>query len=403
VKVKNQKNGLRILVFMSLFLVFGSITVFSQALGDVNNSGTVDIVDALQIAQYYVGLTPSGFNTSVADTNCDGNINIVDALRVAQYYVGLLPELSCDGTPTPTDAGTPTPVITAEPGTGGPTSPPGELHTGNATWFDNLGSPYGGCGLAQSVLDTQHFVALNVQDTPGDYSTMLSRPISSANASKIGMFDNGLNCGRWVRVVIGDYCNGTNDGAAGQPFCRGGSGWVEDTYNGAELYMIIADSCQDGNAWCRDDRYHVDLAHASLNQFVKDGQPVGDMEPNHWNNRQVHWQFVEAPDYSGDIKIGFIMNAQVWWSAIAITHLRNGIHGVDYYDGSSWVKAEMNADMGQSFIIEPTVSGGSDYRIRVYDVNDQLINNGRIYDFSYPESCGGNCSSVFTEVSYTTE
>jgi endoglucanase len=63
--------------------------------GDVNNSGAVDIVDALLVAQYYVGLTPANFNTAVADVNCSGAIDIVDALRIAQYYVGLITSLSC--------------------------------------------------------------------------------------------------------------------------------------------------------------------------------------------------------------------------------------------------------------------------------------------------------------------
>jgi hypothetical protein len=39
--------------------------------------------------------------------------------------------------------------------------------TGNTTYFDGLGSPYDGCGLPQSELDSQDFVALNVYDTPG--------------------------------------------------------------------------------------------------------------------------------------------------------------------------------------------------------------------------------------------
>ncbi len=59
-------------------------------LGDVNGSGTVDIVDALLIAQYYVGLNPPGFVAANADVNCSGSIDIVDALLVAQYYVGLV-------------------------------------------------------------------------------------------------------------------------------------------------------------------------------------------------------------------------------------------------------------------------------------------------------------------------
>jgi beta-glucosidase len=59
-------------------------------LGDVNESGTIDIVDALLVAQYYVGLNPSGFNVNLADTNCNGSVDIVDALLIAQYYVGLI-------------------------------------------------------------------------------------------------------------------------------------------------------------------------------------------------------------------------------------------------------------------------------------------------------------------------
>jgi len=214
--------------------------------------------------------------------------------------------------------------------------------TGNATWFTGLGSPYGGCGLPQSALDSQNFLALNVQNSPGVYSNV-PRPISAANASEIGMFDNGLNCGRWVRVTIGNYCTGTNDGAPNQPFCRNGS-WVADQYNGATLDMIVADNCDDGNAWCKDDPYHVDLAQASLNLFQLNGQPVGTMYPNHRNNRQVSWQFITAPNYTGDIKIGAIQGAQTYWPAIAISHLPNGIHGVQYFANGSWVNAGMDSD-----------------------------------------------------------
>ena len=44
--------------------------------------------------------------------------------------------------------------------------------TGNATWFTGLGSPYGGCGLPQANLDTQNFLALNVQNSPGNYTSL---------------------------------------------------------------------------------------------------------------------------------------------------------------------------------------------------------------------------------------
>ncbi|MBN2443243.1 MAG: glycoside hydrolase family 9 protein [Spirochaetales bacterium] len=59
-------------------------------LGDVNNNGVIDIVDALLIAQYYVDLNPSNFDVSRADTNCNGSVDIVDALLIAQYYVNLI-------------------------------------------------------------------------------------------------------------------------------------------------------------------------------------------------------------------------------------------------------------------------------------------------------------------------
>ena len=59
-------------------------------MGDVNESGAIDIVDALLVAQYYVGLNPAGFNSAYADVSNDGNIDIVDALLIAQCYVGLV-------------------------------------------------------------------------------------------------------------------------------------------------------------------------------------------------------------------------------------------------------------------------------------------------------------------------
>jgi endoglucanase len=58
------------------------------ALGDVNHSGAVDIVDALLIAQFYVGKILDNFDLSLADVNQDGSVNIVDALLIAQLYIG---------------------------------------------------------------------------------------------------------------------------------------------------------------------------------------------------------------------------------------------------------------------------------------------------------------------------
>jgi mannan endo-1,4-beta-mannosidase len=118
VKVHFIKKKYFILCFLSLFLLFISRAhVFSAALGDTNENGTIDIVDALLIAQFYVGLEPANFNSDYADTNCSGTVDIVDALLVAQFYVGLIDSFPCSETPEPTDQSTETPVTTSPPTT----------------------------------------------------------------------------------------------------------------------------------------------------------------------------------------------------------------------------------------------------------------------------------------------
>jgi pectate lyase len=68
--------------------------VQSGLLGDVNNDDIINIVDALMVAQYYVGLAPPGFVAANADVDCSGTINIIDALQIAQYYVKLISSFS---------------------------------------------------------------------------------------------------------------------------------------------------------------------------------------------------------------------------------------------------------------------------------------------------------------------
>lgn len=59
--------------------------------GDVDGNEIVDIVDALLIAQKFVGLNPANFDERTSDTNNDGVSDIIDAFLAAQYYVGLNP------------------------------------------------------------------------------------------------------------------------------------------------------------------------------------------------------------------------------------------------------------------------------------------------------------------------
>lgn len=78
-----------------LLLIFSGLAgsrVFALP-GDVDANGSVTIVDALKVAQYYVGFLNSLQDITAADVNCDQRSDIVDALIIARFSVGLLTEL----------------------------------------------------------------------------------------------------------------------------------------------------------------------------------------------------------------------------------------------------------------------------------------------------------------------
>ncbi|MBN2442604.1 MAG: glycoside hydrolase family 88 protein [Spirochaetales bacterium] len=108
--MKKNLVKMKIKFIIMLFILVFAGQVLAADCGDVNTDGVVDIVDALLIAQDYVGLNPANFDSTVADVNNDSSIDIVDALLIAQLYVGLIDELNCQDTPTPTPT-------TAEPET----------------------------------------------------------------------------------------------------------------------------------------------------------------------------------------------------------------------------------------------------------------------------------------------
>jgi hypothetical protein len=97
-----MKDVMKKLLFMLILFFSGVCLVNAQVLGDVDHNQEIDIVDALLVAQFYVGLDPALFYPGEADTSCDGSVDIIDALLIAQYYVGLVQELSCGTTPAPT-------------------------------------------------------------------------------------------------------------------------------------------------------------------------------------------------------------------------------------------------------------------------------------------------------------
>jgi hypothetical protein len=261
---------------------------------------------------------------------------------------------------------------------------------GYATYFDNMGIPYGACGLSDATIDSQDYVALNVQNTPGDYRTFLPRPIQ--DKAKIGLYENGLNCGRWIRVTLGRNCKGDAvDGSPGKAFCSKGT--LENTaYTGATLDMIVADSCQDGNSFCRDSYGHLDLHTSSLSNFRLYGKKVDPLKVG-WNNPEVTWRFIKAPAYQGDIKIAFVQGSTPLWPTVVISHLENGISVLEVKTQKGWVQAKRQGDNGLIFNLPTDLV--RPYTVRAYDYDGQPIKEKKEYRFDFP--CDTRCE-VQTEV-----
>lgn len=299
-----------------------------------------------------------------------------------------------------------------------------------ATYFLGVGYPYGACGVpeevaaweaAQDTLSGQgnpvDYVALNVYDTPRDYSPPGPRPLVGADTVRLGTYDNGRNCGRWLRLTLGDTCDGVNDGAMNQPFCRGGTGWHPNRYTGSQAVAVVFDQCTDGNAWCRDSRGHLDLHVTILERLRKndtllpplafpvlgpDGKPKADPN-NPWAieyrvqgflNPKVSWEFIPAPNYRGEPRFWFSMDSKAWYMRLIVTHLPNGIHGLEQLVDGVWKPARMEGDAGQMWLLpDPSATR---FTVRLTDVDDKLVMGGRTWTFDYPVACGTSCGKPAT-------
>ena len=74
---------------------FAVDSTFMPELGDVDGSGAVNIIDALQVARYDAGIIPNPFYTEAADVDCNSEINIIDALQISRYDAQLIGLFSC--------------------------------------------------------------------------------------------------------------------------------------------------------------------------------------------------------------------------------------------------------------------------------------------------------------------
>ena len=67
-------------------------------IGDVNGDSVINYLDAMMIAQYYVGdIGADDLNLLAADVNADGVVNYLDAMMIAQYYVGDIDSFPAEG------------------------------------------------------------------------------------------------------------------------------------------------------------------------------------------------------------------------------------------------------------------------------------------------------------------
>ncbi|MBN1696440.1 MAG: hypothetical protein JW881_02895 [Spirochaetales bacterium] len=83
-----------------ILLILQGFTLHAQSpggKGDVNSDGDINIIDALLVAQYYVGIDVTFAFPERADVNGNGVVDIVDALLIARYYVGLISAFPSSG------------------------------------------------------------------------------------------------------------------------------------------------------------------------------------------------------------------------------------------------------------------------------------------------------------------
>lgn len=87
--ITSDKEGFSTIKIPMGYAPAGEYDVQPYTLGDVNEDGKINSVDALLNLQASVGkITLSASAKLAADVNLDGTVNSVDALRILQYSVG---------------------------------------------------------------------------------------------------------------------------------------------------------------------------------------------------------------------------------------------------------------------------------------------------------------------------
>lgn len=305
-----------------------------------------------------------------------------------------------------------------------------EQNTGHVvnTTFSNDGG-MGGCGITSTLIQyiyqntgtadySKNYIALNVYSqimgfdpkapfvgqkgylngTTGTNvaypNTQYHRIIPSLYPAYLGLYNNGLNCGRWVEADFDkQICSDRNTPDGISKYCPSVSGL---TYGGQKLFAYVHDSCEDNNGWCRDDAAHIDVNLNALNPPA---------------NYYLQWKFTKNPYYTDskaaswfkDFWFAWFASPSRYWSYIATLNSENGVSNLIYNVGDpnnpAWINSHFLAgdnnvtwasgsNNGELWQIEPVNSSTDNvpptnplYQIRMFDSLGYPANHGTIYQF----------------------
>lgn len=239
----------------------------------------------------------------------------------------------------------------------------GALRHSYSTHFDGCGQQACGCGIPPELLKdkqgaTIFHVALNVQNTNLN-APHVPRPTDQEDVK--GMWNNGKSCGRWVEITLNEDCLGLGLTASDPPSICGVNPWESDpldqplykndAFSGRTMYAVVADSCQDGNFWCRNDRFHLDLQRDLVEDFCGAGSNI-----TCFNSRRLSWRYLDGRppasagfDLYSDIRFHWFCSSNFpWWSSLIIHNLNNG---VSHVTANGLAAKRANRDAGNQWII----------------------------------------------------
>ncbi len=227
------------------------------------------------------------------------------------------------------------------------------------------------------------------------------RVIPSFYPAYLGLYNNGLNCGRWMEVNFDTQaCLDRTTPSGISKFCPA---VPTLTYTGQKMQGYVFDSCEDNNGWCRDDEAHIDVNGSAFTQPA---------------NYYLQWKFIKNPYYSDpkapaalkDIWLAWFSNASKYWSYVAILNAENGIGRMAYNIGDAtspvWINSHVlggdnnitwlsTSNNGQLWQIEPVNSltdaappDNPRYQMRLFDVLGYPSNHGAIYQYNLLMSDG---------------